>query len=289
MNCPPLVSIYITTFNRIDLLKRAIRSVLNQDYTNIEVIVVDDCSKDGTQEYLRHIEKLDNRIRFFANDNNYGACKSRNVAIENAKGEFITGLDDDDLFLPNRVSEFLERWKYIKPSTVALSSSIIIQSPNGKKILRRPQFVKKTHLIDNGNFVGAQVFTRTEYLKKIGGFDERMPIMQDFECWLRLLDISSGASIETTRKETYVVDVSHPHTRISHNRSGKLAQAHEIVFSKHAFSALERRIMLIDIDIETHKIVSPILFIKKIIRNPMLYNIQGTLGLILRNYLFDRR
>lgn len=65
--------------------------------------------------------------------------------------------------------------------------------------------------------------------------------MPDYECWLRLLDLWDGALIETVRKNTYVVDVSHPPERISDNRLCKLIKAREVIFSKHDFTDLEKK------------------------------------------------
>ena len=104
----PLVTVYIPTYNRKFLLERAILSVLNQTYHNIEVIVVDDGSIDGTRELLVEMAKKDNRLHYYFKENNSGACKSRNIAIANANGFFITGLDDDDYFEKNRVESFVE-------------------------------------------------------------------------------------------------------------------------------------------------------------------------------------
>lgn len=106
-NFNPLVTVYIPTFNRVELLKRAVESVRQQTYQNLEIIIVDDCSNDNTHGYLEEITKRDSRIRYFIKEKNSGACVSRNIAIDNAKGEFITGLDDDDYFLKNRIAEFI--------------------------------------------------------------------------------------------------------------------------------------------------------------------------------------
>lgn len=92
----PLVSVYIPTYNRLNLLKRAVNSVLAQDYLNIELLIVDDGSKDGTADYLKRLSLLDERVKFLLNEKNYGACICRNKAIDISSGELITGLDDDD-------------------------------------------------------------------------------------------------------------------------------------------------------------------------------------------------
>src|SRR5690606_1394413 len=104
-------TVYIPTYNRVELLKRAVESVRQQTYQNLDIIIVDDCSKDSTHEYLKEITKQDSRIRYFIKEKNSGACVSRNIAIENARGDFITGLDDDDYFLNSRIEFFLEGYK----------------------------------------------------------------------------------------------------------------------------------------------------------------------------------
>ncbi|PLL70465.1 hypothetical protein CWN62_29695, partial [Klebsiella pneumoniae] len=89
----PLVTIYIPTYNRLELLKRALNSVVNQTYKNLEIIVVDDNSSDGTQEFLKNFSKKDPRVSYILKTDNSGACVSRNLAIDKANGLFITGLD----------------------------------------------------------------------------------------------------------------------------------------------------------------------------------------------------
>ncbi|HBM8534493.1 TPA: glycosyltransferase family 2 protein, partial [Escherichia coli] len=108
-----LVTVYIPTFNRVELLKRAVNSVLRQTYKNIEVIIVDDASTDGTHNYLELISRKDNRVKYFIKQERSGACISRNIAIQNATGKYITGLDDDDYFLDTRIEDFVRQWEKI--------------------------------------------------------------------------------------------------------------------------------------------------------------------------------
>ena len=117
-----LVSVYIPTYNRLNLLKRAIESVRKQSYKNLEIIIVDDGSKDGTVEYLEAISKVDKRIIYFLKKKNTGACESRNIALKNASGYFITGLDDDDYFLENRIEKFVNFWISLNKKPVFLYS-----------------------------------------------------------------------------------------------------------------------------------------------------------------------
>jgi glycosyltransferase involved in cell wall biosynthesis len=119
-----LVTVYIPTYNRLQLLQRAVDSVLDQTYQNIELIIVDDNSNDGTKDYLTELAKKDHRVNFKINTLNLGASASRNKAIQAARGEFITGLDDDDYFMQRRIEEFLDVWRIKKPMTVALFTSV---------------------------------------------------------------------------------------------------------------------------------------------------------------------
>ena len=108
-----LVSIIMPSYNTAPYIKQTIQSVLNQTYTNWELIIVDDCSTDNTEEILEEIN--DNRIRCFKNEVNSGAAVSRNKALREAKGQWIAFLDSDDLWLPTKLEkqiEFMNRNKY---------------------------------------------------------------------------------------------------------------------------------------------------------------------------------
>lgn len=103
----PLISIYMPTWNRQQLAIRAIKSVLRQDYRHWEMIIVDDCSS-SYQQLQQFVEELnDPRVRYTHNAMNTGACAVRNQAIMQAQGHYITGIDDDDEWTPNRLSVFL--------------------------------------------------------------------------------------------------------------------------------------------------------------------------------------
>lgn len=96
-----MVTVVIPTFNRASTLERAIRSVLNQTMTDIELIIVDDGSTDNTKEVVDSI--CDNRIRYVRLSHNSGGGTARNRGIGEAKGEFIAFQDSDDEWLPNKL------------------------------------------------------------------------------------------------------------------------------------------------------------------------------------------
>ena len=102
------ISVIIPTHNRVDLLGRAIRSVQNQTYKNIEIIIVSDGSTDGTDEFVNKLKYTDNRIQFYEYKPSKGSNVARNLGIEKSKGEYIAFLDDDDEWLPTKLEKQLE-------------------------------------------------------------------------------------------------------------------------------------------------------------------------------------
>ena len=98
-----LVSIIMPSYNTALYIKETIQSVLDQTYTNWELIIVDDCSTDNTDEVLATIN--DSRIRYFKNEKNSGAAVSRNKALRAAKGQWIAFLDSDDLWMPEKLEK----------------------------------------------------------------------------------------------------------------------------------------------------------------------------------------
>ncbi len=96
------VSVVVITKNRANLLRDCIRSVLNQSYSNFELLIIDDGSEDNTNIVVKSFK--DSRIRYIKKDST-GIPKSRNIGVKEAKGEYIVIMDDDDLMLPNRIQE----------------------------------------------------------------------------------------------------------------------------------------------------------------------------------------
>lgn len=108
-----LVSIIMPSYNTALYIEETIQSVLNQTYPNWELIIVDDCSTDNTDEVLEKIK--DHRIHYLKNEKNSGAAVSRNKALRESKGQWIAFLDSDDLWMPNKLEKqirFMEETGY---------------------------------------------------------------------------------------------------------------------------------------------------------------------------------
>ena len=103
-----MFSVIIPAYNSETFIKRAVNSVLKQTLQNFEILIIDDKSSDGTVQLAQDMASKDNRIRVFLQDTNGGPAVSRNVGIDNAKGEWIAILDADDAYKPERLEKMLK-------------------------------------------------------------------------------------------------------------------------------------------------------------------------------------
>jgi glycosyltransferase involved in cell wall biosynthesis len=214
------------THNRSILLKRAIESVLNQSYKNIELIVVNDGSSDDTVSIL-DVYKEKHGVKVIHVKEPNGACHARNLAIESANGYYITGIDDDDEILPNHISSLLDAYN----DKFSFVASSILEDMGGKLVKRNFNVgVIKLDSLLHYNKVGNQVFTLTSRMRDVGGFDVELPAFQDYDLWVRLVH-SFGDGLKL-KQCTYILHTSHELGRISQNNSKRLKALGTFV-SKH--------------------------------------------------------
>lgn len=227
-----LVTVYIPTKNRLQLLRRAVNSVLSQTHRQIELIVVSDGSDDGTCEYVNGLREHIS-VKLIHNEKSVGACAARNQAIHAASGQFITGLDDDDIFLPHRVETFLSEWRRQEEGGQRFSCLFDRRIVNaGEQVSLWDTKVSVTaEQIVRTNAVGNQVFTTPQRMKDAGGFDPEMPAWQDWEMWVRL--IKTGGPALSIRANTYIMDISHEFERITQKSSDKIIRAARMFYQKH--------------------------------------------------------
>ena len=177
----PLITVCITTYNRVNLLPLAIHSVLEQSYENYEIIIIDDYSTDSTQDVVnREILKLDQRISYIRHKKNKGLATARNTAIFNAKGKYFTFVDDDDTWDKNFLSTF------IKYSEKYDSNYIFCASIISTKIINFMECDLKSLLYLGYTPPVASQFYNTESLKKVGGYNPNIKSGIDHDLWLTL-------------------------------------------------------------------------------------------------------
>lgn len=217
----PLVSVVIPTYNRtVECVSKAVESVLNQTYQNIEIIIIDDSTaafegRTNTEKYIKSLNGAN--VVYLQNEKNLGGSLTRNRGIENANGEYITFLDDDDEYKPEKIEKQL---RYMQHNDLEMTfTDLEIYTPDGKLVDYREfseleafdnDYLLKYHL--QKHLTGTPTFMyKAEKLREIGGFDV-VKVGQEFH--LMLKSIVKGLKIGYL-PECYVKAYRHPDGGIS--------------------------------------------------------------------------
>lgn len=186
MNQADLVSIITPSYNSKRFIEDTVKSVQNQTYTNWEMIIVDDCSNDGTREILTRLADLDDRIKVFFLNENSGAAIARNKALKEAKGKFIAFLDSDDMWHETKLEKQLA---FMRNKDVAFSfTEYELMDEEGvllNKKVEIPDSIDYHGLLKNTIIGCLTVMINRE---KTGYFEmPNIRTRQDFALWLSIL------------------------------------------------------------------------------------------------------
>jgi glycosyltransferase involved in cell wall biosynthesis len=251
----PQVSIVIPTYNAAKYLSRSLSSVLNQTYKDFEIIVVDDGSKDNTEEVVKSFMNLCD-IKYIYQENSGGPSKPRNVGIKNAKSDYIVLFDADDMLMPDCLASCKELIE--KRSELGLVFTNFSKCNENGHITQNSvldgydffQDLKKIKLGQNryvipkktafsaliyGDFIGRGVIVPKKIFHLIGYFDENLTNGQDKDMWLRVTreyDIGYIEMIGHYYREWDGAISKRDGIELSHNRIKVLEKQIEIGLSK---------------------------------------------------------
>ena len=249
----PLVSTIIPTFKRSTMVRSAVKTVLAQNYAQLEVIVVDDNSDPLEQQKTRAALAdliAAGRVVLIPNARSKGACGARNTGIDAARGELIAFLDDDDRWLPGKITAQVQLLAQTD-CVAALCHYIDIDLAFGHARRCRastPIWTRTQALSGECPTSTSLVLVKRQVLVDAGGFDETLPSFQDFDMWLRCLAFGNFAYVH----EALVEFVQHAGDRTSVNIGRRLAGLAAIEkkwgseMSKYADFAIFRRRVRID-------------------------------------------
>ena len=227
-NALPKISIIIPTYNRCQLLSRAIQSVLDQTYPNIELIVVDNCSTDTTRKMVQGLSNP--RIKYRRLEKRVGISSARNIGIEMAEGQYIGFNDDDDEIDPQKTE--LQIKKFINtPERLGIVYCGHRYVVNNKVLgVRLPKYRGNIfrNLLASCRIHTNTVLIKKECFNKTGMFDPELPSSEDWDMWLRLSKFFDF---------DYVPDVLasynlHDGSQISQNLRNKIV-GRELFLKKH--------------------------------------------------------
>ena len=185
----PLITVVMPTFNAGPALRQAVASVLAQTLTDFELVIIDDCSTDGSTDFLG--SNNDERIRCFRNELNLGAANSRNRAIGLARGKFIAIADADDLLLPHRLA--LQATMMKEHPEISVVSGAHRTFTGSEEPSRRCASPLTTNagvslaLRWGPSFAHGTVLVRKEALLDSGGYRQRFEPTEDYDLYARLL------------------------------------------------------------------------------------------------------
>lgn len=183
----PAVSAIIPTYNREHLIGRAVRSVLNQTFQDVEVVVVDDDSTDNTKEVIDGFN--DTRIKYIKHEENRGGSAARNTAIRNARGNYIAFLDDDDEWLPTKLEKQIDKLRKSADRVGLIYSWAEIIDENGnlfRKFQSRIKGEALREILDRNFLVSPTAIVKKMCFDRVGLFDESFTSCQDREMWTRI-------------------------------------------------------------------------------------------------------
>ena len=198
----PLVSVLMSTFNNEKTLERAIDSVLNQSYKNIEFLICNDGSTDNTKQILDKYSNLYAQIEIINNVNNVGLTKSLNLLINKSKGDFIARQDADDYSDPARIEEQLKHCSDNKFQAVFTRSYNLNKNSSMQNI---SYLIPYKLLVKFRNpFVHGTMLINSKIIKTLGGYDEDFYFAQDYKLYRDLID--NGIKIKKERKILYYLN-----------------------------------------------------------------------------------
>lgn len=210
----PVVTVVIPTYNRRFVAQSAIESVLAQTFQDIEVIVVDDGSRDNTLEFVCSIN--DARLRVVRHPLNRGAAAARNTGIENSRGKYIAFLDCDDTWLPTKLEKQVAYLEAQGGAIRACCTGFTYVMPSGHPVMRQPPPV-----LDHASFFlgcrcapGSTMMVEATLFTEAGLFDERLRRLEDWDWLLRSSEVSpvgvlqeplSVVNVAPSRRDLYPV------------------------------------------------------------------------------------
>ncbi len=197
-NKNPFFSIVIPTYNREKLIPATLESIFSQTFTDYEVIVVDNCSTDGTEEMLKPLVQS-GKIKYIKHEKNYERARSRNTGMENARGEFLTLLDSDDFMYESCLADAAE---FVKNNPDAKCFHNLYELVNDKKeVIYQYDFpplddqikaiVAGNFMSCIGNFIHRDIYTKYKFdtFQELSG-------AEDWDFWLRVLADNKVSRIE---------------------------------------------------------------------------------------------
>ena len=180
----PKISIVLPTYNGEKYIRESIDSIIRQTFTDWELIIVNDCSTDGTQEIIDSYVKQDSRIKTIKNDINQKLPKSLNIGFNHVQGEYLTWTSDDNMYYPEAL-EVMNDYLNKNLKCPMVCSDMIVIDHKGEKVGDYVNYNDENIFLNN--CVGASFMYRKNVLKDVGEYDPERFLVEDYDYWLRII------------------------------------------------------------------------------------------------------
>lgn len=224
------VSVIIPTHNRPELLKKAVYSVLNQTYKDIEVTVVDDGLEKRADKAIEELN--DSRVKYIQHQEEKGGSVARNTGIRASTGQFIAFLDDDDEWLPNKLELQMKEFEKTSQDVGFCFSAVTNVFDDKEENTKVPEGVKnyfESTLARSKTFLTVTLIIRKNVFDDIGLFDEKLPSHQEADLIIRIAKKYKGLGINLSLVRVNMLS--------NHDSVGKSIKkgivGKEIILSKH--------------------------------------------------------
>lgn len=204
----PLITLALSVYNVEPYLRQSLETIINQTYKNIEILCIDDCSKDKTYAILEEYASKDSRIKLFKHESNQGLSVSRNRALRLAMGEYILMLDGDDLFDLLMVEKAYNKVVETKANVVMWDYCAFYYDDTIPKLRKRPSeligfdITDKVSLLKRPSFMWVKMF-RTQWLREIGVYFTPGLTKQDIPIWWKVVTSADNVAIIPERLSYY--------------------------------------------------------------------------------------
>lgn len=254
----PLVSIIIPVYNVEKYITTAIASIQNQTHKNLEIIIIDDGSKDNSLEICKNLSKLDDRIKLLKNDQNLGLSKSLNKAISQASGIYIARMDGDDISDPNRIEKQIT-YLQLNPHISVLGTASISINEEGELSPIKPIVYYDSNTLSFSAYFTQPLFhgsilAKSDVMKEFK-YDESSKA-EDFELWLRM--VNRGIKIANLKDELYFYRVNSE--GYSNQNEKPQAKGHNDASLKYLESELKVKLKLDEVAIINNRPQENVIF-----------------------------
>lgn len=189
----PRVSIVMPSFNQVEYIERAILSVLEQDYPDLELIVIDGGSTDGSVELIR---KYEDRLSYWVSEKDRGQSHAINKGLQRASGEWVGWQNSDDLFLPGGIRAMVTRARRSPAAGLVIGDMRLIdQNDQSIRVMRYVTPTYRSLLAEGMVLTNQSALWRRRMHEQIGWLDESLHFGFDFEWFLRLLKAAQAVHV----------------------------------------------------------------------------------------------